>query len=137
MPVRGAARVVKPPEVADVFYPLHKWPTWARRLWFNGFGPGMGKERFSFWKFLWFNGLSPSLASQWVLLGYWGDDFHGAEVETRNWERYAASEPLKKHYLLKGRYQDLESGLTIDLATERIIHTRRGYEIARKQYWWE
>lgn len=119
MVVRGAARVggIPAEELYEWFYPVWRWPTWARRLWFNGFGPGMGPQRFTLWKFFWYNGVHPQRASRWVLRGYWGGNMRDAMRETENWERYARSEDLTSRYLLHGNLMDMQLGYVVNLTT--------------------
>lgn len=130
--VRGAAKYFKPHEVEDLFWPLQRWPDWARRLWFNGLGPGSHLQRYSLWKFFWFNGLDPEVASKWVLAGYWGDDLRHAIREAERWERFASDPVLTDRYLLRGRMQDLASRMTINLETEEIVSVPGGFEIRKR-----
>lgn len=50
----------------DVFYPINKWPAWARELMI-GTPHRKGNERYNLWVFFVLNGLNPDIAGHWVL----------------------------------------------------------------------
>lgn len=124
MTVRGAARRnggIPAAEVEAIFWPVHRWPEWARRLWFNGIPEGRHLQRYTLWKFFWVNGVAPHIATRWVLNGYTGSNVTAALYEARRWESYAADETLTRRYLLHGVLKDMNLGFTIDLATGRRV----------------
>lgn len=59
-------------QAADIFYPLHDWPIFWRRLFFKRHK--LNSERYRLFAFLYLNGMDPVHCAYWVLYHQTYDD---------------------------------------------------------------